>query len=935
LDCPACQQQLDRLSDDDELEQWRNARAADSFEVRSEEGLARVMDRLANSTTIETSLGGGGLFGASDRLLGPARVASDLGSIGAYRVCGELGRGGMGLVFAAVDTELAREVAIKVMRPERLHERSRARFVREAQALARVKHPNVVTVHAVVNPPDGVPYFVMELLRGLTLRHRLRRDLRLPARDAARIAAAVADGLAAAHAVGLIHRDVKPSNIMLEPAPHNTRPIVMDFGLAQINDDSQELTQEGMLAGTPSYMSPEQVRDSHAVDHRTDVYSLGVVLYESITGVVPFEGTSQMVLRQVELEEPRPPRQLNDAVPRDLETICLKAMAKDPAKRYTTAKELAEDLRRWLRGEPIRARPATNLERLWRWSRRNPRVAILTGTVAALLLAIAIGSSIAAARISATLEKLETERSAGVAARVEALLDTAPDAIPLAIDSLRHSPQLARTLLQAKLDNGISDPVQRLHAACALAELGDVRPDLIVGAIPEIPSSVGECTNIVSALEHADRPTRDKILQAHMLDLEDPALRARYATVQMHLGDVRGIEQVLQVRPNPIHRTTWIHSFNSWHGNLNQLPDLLDQLASSDAESGVCLALGLIDPHSLPPKTRELLAGWIRLFATAPEAGTHSAAGWTARRWGLEILQPGFEEHSSSGWFVNRTGMTMLQIPAGTSVMGDPDPAQARPLHRVTLSQPFFMADRETSVALFEQCRAEADGVEMDKPDPPERRAIDRDVSPTGDHPVQNVTWTEAVLFCNWLSRREGRAVCYSRAVERRSVGPAEHRKPSNESERDDWVWNRQADGYRLPTEAEWEYACRAGTETMYYFGDDVDLLPFYGVSSNNRVIPARRGGSLMPNAWGLFDMHGNVWEWCWDWFSQYSGDDETDPVGPVEPVARFGVKRVFRGGGIANYSGDPVSSARGMAAPAGVAYRNLGFRVVCGPKAD
>jgi len=388
--CDSCRSALDRISDDPELRVWALAGDRPVGPAADGPGLARLLSVGCATTWPGPDQGDDPARPSEDlsAYLTPSTRPGDLGRLGPYRVDAVLGRGGMGTVFRGHDEALDRVVALKVLRPGLAHEKARARFVREARAAARVVHDHVVRVHAVANPEDGPPYLVMEYLDGPTLAEELVRKGRLAPREAAVVAAGVADGLAAAHAAGLVHRDIKPANILSDPATGRYK--IADFGLARASARPAVETQDGLIAGTPAYMSPEQAQGADDLDPRSDVYSLGATLYEVLTGDLPFRGTPQMVLRQVVSDEPRPPRKLNDAVSRDLETVCLKAMAKEPHRRYASAADLAADLRRWLRGEPVRARPAGLAERLWRLARRKPLAASLVSTLA---LVLAVGSA--------------------------------------------------------------------------------------------------------------------------------------------------------------------------------------------------------------------------------------------------------------------------------------------------------------------------------------------------------------------------------------------------------------------------------------------------------------------------------------------------------------------------------------------------------------
>lgn len=343
-------------------------------------------------------------------------AATGLPSVPGYQLLRILGNGGMSTVYLARQQKLKREVAIKMIRREDWDDlQLRERFRREAESIAALEHPNVVQIFE-VGEAAGMPFLALEYVAGGTLAKRIDGEPLSP-KLAARIASQLADAVQAAHDQDIIHRDLKPANILLASAKFRSdaptteatpiasnsveaadrlRPKISDFGLARFLSDDNRQTRSGFAIGTPSYMAPEQAAGRpDEVGKPADIYGLGAILYEMLTGRPPFESESAIqTVWKVRHEEPTPPGQVNPDLPRDLETICLKCLDKDPHRRYASADELRRDLERFLANRPVKARPVSIPVRLAKWARRRPTTAVAIGLSSLLVIALVVSIAI-------------------------------------------------------------------------------------------------------------------------------------------------------------------------------------------------------------------------------------------------------------------------------------------------------------------------------------------------------------------------------------------------------------------------------------------------------------------------------------------------------------------------------------------------------------
>lgn len=945
---------------------------------------------------------------------------TQLPTIPGYDVLEQIGRGGMGIVLKAHDIKLKREVAIKLLAPQ-LSAKTEAvqRFLREGQSAARVRHENVVTIFS-VDDSSPTPFLVMEYIKGESLQDRLNRDGPLPPPEAAEIARQVALGLAAAHAKGLVHRDVKPGNVLLEQrdgVTETTAPHVKltDFGLARAVDDVG-LTQSGFLAGTPQYMSPEQA-ESTSIDHRTDLFSLGGVLYAMLAGAPPFVGTSTASTLRLIVDRPPadcPSRKKPQAA--RLWVIVDKLLAKRPEHRFQSAEEVIEALSRFLNDRSGSTAHASSRKSV---ARVRP-LHLVTAVVIAALMVLFVSlnwppqQQPEAATNSVSIAETGKKSDSGNESAADVLPAVVPPTVPK-VEELKLHPIISddfEWMSAENLGSSVNSPGNEDHSGISADGLTLVftryanrEGELWLSQREKLGDAFEEAQRLPDAINSTGADS-DPFVTADGLSLWFSSSRpgglgntdlyeARRETTNSSFTEATLIPSPLSsgdfdsspcLSPDGLSlyfgrgatprrlfvatRSTTDSAFGEprelsslnqgrWHEFPRILPDGLTLVfvashseaqhlfvatrSSKDGEFGGITNLGpmINDVYSAISGPSWCEAESALYFSSQRPGGQGKRDLWRARRvkkseksklappQQTNPNEPPFAiapftteqvQQSQAAWAAhlkteptieNSIGMKLKLIPPGEFLMGasDDDPEaqlHERPQHPVRLTRPFFMSATEITVGEFRQfveaakyvTAAEADGQGASDVNPKVRRPVlvwnKLPTANTDEFPVRCVGWEDAVKFCEWLSQQEGHE-------------------------------------YRLPTEAEWEFACRAGTTTRYVFGNQfVPVKANSSLGSPDGSSGLRPVGTYEPNAFGLHDMHGNLNEICWDSGRIYAPELSIDPIGSLN----LADPAVVRGGAMSSIAARLRSSQRycsdGRMAPEQVfATPVKGFRVV------
>ena len=860
-----------------------------------------------------------------------------------FEVRSRLGSGGNGTVYLAYDQKLSREVALKLPqlglleRPDVLE-----RFLREARLAAKLRHPHIVPVFD-AGEDQGNYYIATAFIDGQPL-SRVIIHKRPDFKTSAEIVLKLALALHYAHGKGVIHRDVKPQNVLID---EQGEPHLLDFGLARMEQSSERLTQDGSVMGTPAYMSPEQASGRNDdVNSKSDQYSLGATFYELLTGYAPYSGPPAVVIFNVINDPPPAPRSIHSDIPRDLETICQKAMARNSIQRYATCRELADDLKRWLSDRPIRARRVPLREHVTRWIRRNSIVAGLMGLLCLVMLAAAGAilrqqstpkiiyrdreaiSNQGEARNAGLTNQPETttpvstssaqpfEQTAPVVKQEENFDPVISSSKPLAYFAFNGNANNGGTgdatfnlrnthfkdgalSLNGKYDNNIGGDSDGYRAICIMPRMDykaftvaiRFRPDgfkqwqsntIFVGGTlsrwlelarsPNGNLKIWINNNLGPYLNHEFVGTRLRENDWNEVCLcVDPPNR----NVVAYLDGKKAGEVVL---PDGFERDVigiavkdrkW--TFTNY-GNGGAFQGRIDALIIYDRALNSNEVATIVSRLKRRETSRVIAPSPVPTGAPSPAVApfNDSEAREHQEIWAKHLDLP--------VEYTNSIGMKFRLIPPGEFPMGttaeDVDAVLQRmevtdkhsidcissekPQHVVKISQPYYLGMHEVTQGQYETITgfmpshfsSKGDGGPLVKG------------QKTENLPVEMVNWHDAVRFVEQLTKREQKESGTTLPIE----------------------------GYRLPSEAEWEFAAAAGSPTQFLNPEQSNLDAVARYADNSRDMVGSVG-EKRANPFGLYDTFGNVWEWCFDSWNirDYSGSDDKTTIDPIRRIPQNG----------------------------------------------
>ncbi|MGO9466393.1 MAG: SUMF1/EgtB/PvdO family nonheme iron enzyme [Isosphaeraceae bacterium] len=809
-------------------------------------------------------------------------IPQDLADHADFEILGELGRGGMGVVYLAQNKLMGRKEVLKVVSRELMDRRGvLERFLREIRSAALLHHANIVTAYSAFRAGESI-VFAMEYVDGQDLASYVKAQGPLPVVHAAYFISQAALGLQYAHEKGLVHRDIKPSNLILAREGRRAVVKVLDFGLAKATREGPVetgLTREGQMLGTPDYIAPEQSLDAAKADIRADIYSLGCTLHYVLTGAPPFQGASLYEILQAHHSmESKPLNLLRPDVPWELAAVVAKMMAKDPDRRYQTPSEVAMALKPFYKpGESDSNAGKAELSQAGPPPPVECSVPAALAKVAPSLPTPAGSEQVKPARPVSIWQSLVGLDSAK---RKWALLDGAaplrvwpppPWVWPVVAGVLLLGLIIwwAPGVLKLKTSDGVI-VVENVPESAVVEVDGQKVPVIWVKGEPvriEAPPGkhhvlvkrgrdllLDEPVTLESGKPYALSVRRIPAKDA-LLVLENVPAKA---TVELDGENV----PVAPTAGQPLE----IAAYPGRHGVVvKQGPEVL-------LAQGVTLESGREVKRSVAlkePVVTQAPAVAAPMSVSSPSSGVEPAN----RRPASKAPAP---SEPPAHWTSQSTGMTLIRIQGGEFMMGSPgDDKEAayyeKPQHKVRIS-PFYLGVTEVTQEQYQTVMGVNPSWFSSTGGGKNRGAG----GSTGRLPVEQVSWLDAVRFCNALSNKDKLTAYY------KIVGDNVR------------IPNPKGSGYRLPTEAEWEYACRAGTATKYSFGDDSSELRDSAWYSRNAGGTTHPVGQKRANAFGLYDMHGNVWEWCWDWYSDsyYKEPIVDDPRGPSGASCR-----VIRGG--------------------------------------